>query len=107
MSLTLNHYLLVSGLLFTIGFAGVVLRRNIITIFMCLELMLNAANLSLVAFSRFNVGENGLPNYNAQVLVFFIITVAAAEVAVGLAIIVALYRARQTTHVEDIDTLKF
>ena len=107
MSLTLNHYLLVSGLLFAIGFAGVILRRNIITIFMCLELMLNAANLSLVAFSRFNVGENGLPNYNAQVLVFFIITVAAAEVAVGLAIIVALYRARQTIHVEDINTLKF
>jgi NADH-quinone oxidoreductase subunit K len=107
MSLTLNHYLLVSGLLFAIGFAGVVLRRNIITIFMCLELMLNAANLSLVAFSRFNVGENGLPNYNAQVLVFFIITVAAAEVAVGLAIIVALYRARQTIHVEDINSLKF
>ena len=107
MSLTLNHYLLVSGLLFAIGFAGVLLRRNIITIFMCLELMLNAANLSLVAFSRFNVGENGLPNYNAQVLVFFIITVAAAEVAVGLAIIVALYRARQTIHVEDINSLKF
>jgi NADH-quinone oxidoreductase subunit K len=106
-NLTLNHYLLVSGLLFAIGFAGVVLRRNIITIFMCLELMLNAANLSLVAFSRFNVGANGLPNYNAQVLVFFIITVAAAEVAVGLAIIVALYRARQTTHVEDINSLKF
>ena len=107
MSLTLNHYLLVSGLLFAIGFGGVMLRRNIMTIFMCLELMLNAANLSLVAFSRFNVGANGLPNYNAQVLVFFIITVAAAEVAVGLAIIVALFRARQTTHVEDIATLKF
>jgi NADH-quinone oxidoreductase subunit K len=107
MTLTLNHYLLVSGLLFAIGFAGVILRRNIIIIFMCLELMLNAANLSLVAFSRFNVGENGLPNYNAQVLVFLIITVAAAEVAVGLAIIVALYRARQTTHVEDISSLKF
>ncbi|MEQ1860452.1 MAG: NADH-quinone oxidoreductase subunit NuoK [Chthoniobacteraceae bacterium] len=107
MELTLNHYLLVSGLLFAIGFAGVMLRRNIIIIFMCLELMLNAANLSLVAFSRFNVGENGLPNYNAQVLVFFIITVAAAEVAVGLAIIVALFRARQTTNVEDISSLKF
>jgi NADH-quinone oxidoreductase subunit K len=104
--LTLNHYLLVSGLLFTIGFAGVMLRRNIITIFMCLELMLNAANLSLVAFSRFNL-VNGMPNFNAQVLVFFIITVAAAEVAVGLAIIVALYRARQTTNVEDINSLKF
>jgi len=105
--LTLNHYLLASGLLFTIGFAGVLLRRNIIIIFMCLELMLNAANLSLVAFSRFNVGANGLPDYRAQVLVFFIITVAAAEVAVGLAIIVALFRARQTTHVEDITSLKF
>jgi NADH-quinone oxidoreductase subunit K len=107
MSVTLNHYLLVSGLLFAIGFSGVLLRRNIITIFMCLELMLNAANLSLVAFSRFNVGQDGLPNYNAQVLVFLIITVAAAEVAVGLAIIVALYRARQTIHVEDINSLKF
>ena len=106
MTLTLNDYLLVSGMLFAIGFAGVMLRRNIIIIFMCLELMLNAANLSLVAFSRFHL-VNGLPNYNAQVLVFFIITVAAAEVAVGLAIIVALFRARQTTHVEDINSLKF
>src|SRR5271163_820608 len=104
---TLNDFLLVSGLLFTIGFAGVMLRRNIIIIFMCLELMLNAANLSLVAFSRFNVGASGLPDYNGQILVFFIITVAAAEVAVGLAIIVALYRAKQTTHVEDINSLKF
>src|SRR5947209_17186958 len=104
---TLGNYLLVSGALFTIGFAGVMLRRNIIMIFMSLELMLNAANLSLVAFSRFHVDPDGAPNYNAQVFVFFIITVAAAEVAVGLAIIVALYRARQTTHVEDINTLKF
>jgi len=104
---TLGDYLVVSGILFTIGFAGVMLRRNIIVIFMSLELMLNAANLSLVAFSRFHVGADGLPNYNAQVFVFFIITVAAAEVAVGLAIIVALYRARQTTHIEDITSLKF
>ncbi len=104
---TLGQYLIVSGLLFTIGFAGVLLRRNIIIIFMSLELMLNAANLSLVAFSRYRVSVDGLPNYNAQVFVFFIITVAAAEVALGLAIIVALYRARQTTHVEDINTLKF
>jgi len=103
---TLAHYLIVSGLLFAIGLAGVLFRRNILVIFMCLELMLNAANLSLVAFSRFEP-VNGLPNYNAQVLVFFIITVAAAEVAVGLAIIVALYRAKQTTHVEDLNSLKF
>ncbi|MGI9088066.1 MAG: NADH-quinone oxidoreductase subunit NuoK [Chthoniobacterales bacterium] len=104
---TLGDYLVVSGMLFTLGFAGVLLRRNIIIIFMSLELMLNAANLSLVAFSRYRVGANGLPNYHAQVFVFFIITVAAAEVAVGLAIIVALYRARQTTNVEDISSLKF
>jgi NADH-quinone oxidoreductase subunit K len=106
--ITLGDYLMVSGLLFTIGFAGVMLRRNIIIILMALELMLNAANLSLVAFSRFHVNSaTGGPSYNAQVFVFFIITVAAAEVAVGLAIVVALYRLRQTTHVEDINSLKF
>src|SRR5437879_6147989 len=104
---TLGDYLIVSGILFTIGFAGVMLRRNIIIIFMSLELMLNAANLSLVAFSRFHGDPTGAPNYNAQVFVFFIITIAAAEVAVGLAIIVALFRLRQTTHVEDISSLKF
>ena len=105
--ITLGGYLIVSGILFAIGFAGVMLRRNIIIILMALELMLNAANLSLVAFSRFHVDPSGVPNYNAQVFVFFIITVAAAEVAVGLAIVVALYRLRQTTNVEDISTLKF
>lgn len=104
---TLAHYLIVSGLLFAIGLGGVILRRNILIIFMGLELMLNAANLSLVAFSRFNLLSDGMPSYNGQVLVFFIITVAAAEVAVGLAIIVALFRAKQTTHVEDLNTLKF
>ena len=104
---TLGDYLIVSGILFAIGFAGVMLRRNLIIIFMSLELMLNAANLSLVAFSRFHLQPSGVPDYNAQVFVFFIITVGAAEVAVGLAIIVALFRARQTTHVEDINTLKF
>jgi NADH-quinone oxidoreductase subunit K len=105
--ITLGDYLIVSGILFAIGFAGVMLRRNLIIILMSLELMLNAANLSLVAFSRFRLDSNGLPNYNAQVFVFFIITVAAAEVAVGLAILVALYRARQTTHVNDISSLRF
>ena len=104
---TLGDYLIVSGILFAIGFAGVMLRRNLIVILMSLELMLNAANLSLVAFSRFHVQPSGLPDYNAQVFVFFIITVAAAEVAVGLAILVALYRARQTTDVKDIMSLKF
>ena len=83
------------------------LRRNLIIVLMSLELMLNAANLSLVAFSRFRVDSSGLPNYNAQVFVFFIITVAAAEVAVGLAILVALFRARRTIDVKDIGDLKF
>ncbi len=104
---TLGDYLLVSGILFALGFAGVLLRRNLIVILMSLELMLNAANLSLVAFSRFRLDPTGLPNYNAQVFVFFVITVAAAEVAVGLAIVVALYRSRQTTDVKDISSLKF
>jgi NADH-quinone oxidoreductase subunit K len=104
---TLGDYLIVSGILFTIGFAGVMLRRNLIIILMSLELMLNAANLSLVAFSRFHLQPNGLPDYNAQVFVFFVITVAAAEVAVGLAILVALYRTGQTTDVKDITSLKF
>jgi NADH-quinone oxidoreductase subunit K len=105
--ITLGDYLVVSAILFAIGFAGVMLRRNLIVILMSLELMLNAANLSVVAFARFRVGTNGLPDYKAQVFVFFVITVAAAEVAVGLALLVALYRARQTTDVKDISSLKF
>jgi NADH-quinone oxidoreductase subunit K len=105
--ITLGDYLVVSAILFTIGLAGVMLRRNLIIILMSLELMLNAANLSLVTFSRFRLGGNGLPDYNAEVFVFFVITVAAAEVAVGLALLVALYRAKQTTDVDDITSLKF
>jgi NADH-quinone oxidoreductase subunit K len=104
---TLGDYLIVSAILFAIGFAGVMLRRNLIVILMSLELMLNAANLSLVAFSRFRLQPSGLPDYNAQIFVFFIITVAAAEVAVGLAILVALFRVRQTTDVKDIAQLRF
>lgn len=98
---------MVSGILFAIGLAGVIVRRNIIVIFMCLEMMLAAANLTLVAFSRNHLNDfDGLPDYDGQVLVFFIITVAAAEVAVGLAIIVALYRARQTVNVEDLTSMR-
>lgn len=104
--LTLNHFLAISGVLFAIGFAGVLIRRNVIVIFMCLELMLSSANLTLVAFSRFNTTEAGLPDYNGQALLFFIITVAAAEVAVGLAIIVALFRARETIEVTSITAMK-
>lgn len=106
MTLSLNEYLMISGLLFAIGLGGVIIRRNIIVIFMCLELMLAAASLTLVAFSRFNLTEAGLPDYDGQMLVFFIITVAAAEVAVGLAIIVSLYRARQNIHTDELISLK-
>jgi NADH-quinone oxidoreductase subunit K len=100
MTVGIEHYLVVSALLFCLGLLGVLVRRNLLVIYMGLELMLNAANLALVAFSRFN------NNPGAQVFVFFIITVAAAEVAVGLALIVALYRKRQSAHVEDLTTLK-
>jgi NADH-quinone oxidoreductase subunit K len=100
MHVGLQHYLAVSFLLFALGLFGVIIRRNVLVIYMCLELMLNAANLALVAFSRFN------NNLDGQMFVFFTITVAAAEVAVGLALIVALYRKRQTAHVEDLTTMK-
>jgi NADH-quinone oxidoreductase subunit K len=100
MHIPLEHYLAVSGILFSLGLLGVIMRRNLLVIYMCLELMLNAANLALVAMSHFN------NNLNGQIMVFFIITVAAAEVSVGLALIVALYRKRQTAHVEDLTSLK-
>ena len=100
MTVGLAHYLVVSMLLFALGLMGVIVRRNLLVMYMGLELMLNAANLALVAFSRFN------NNLDGQVFVFFIITVAAAEVSVGLALIVALYRRRQTAHVEDLTTMK-
>ena len=100
MNVGLEHYLTVSALLFALGLTGVIIRRNVLVIYKSLELMLNAANLAFVAMSRFT------NNLNGQVMVFFIITVAAAEVAVGLALIVALYRKRQTAHVEDLTSMK-
>jgi NADH-quinone oxidoreductase subunit K len=96
----LEHYLAVSFVLFALGILGLILRRNLLVMYMSLELMLNAANLALVAFSRFN------NNLNGQMMVFFIITVAAAEVAVGLALIVALFRRKQTAHVDELNSLK-
>lgn len=100
MQVGLEHYLVVSALLFSIGLFGVITRRNLILIYMSLELMLNAANLALVAFSRFN------NNLDGQLMAVFVITVAASEVAVGLALIVALFRRRQTTDAGDIASLK-
>jgi NADH-quinone oxidoreductase subunit K len=94
---TINHYIAVSAVLFTIGVLGVLFRRNAITIFMCVELMLNSVNLLLVAFSTYHHDTNG------QVFVFFTMAVAAAEVAVGLAILVTIFR---NIHSVDIDELK-
>ena len=100
MSPSLEAYVLLSAALFAVGFLGVLVRRNTLVVYMCLELMLVAATLALVAFSRFNGTEDG------DVFVFFILTVAAAEVAVGLAIIVALFRARGTVQVDRLDALR-
>lgn len=96
----LNAYIALSALLFAIGFFGVLLRRNTLVVYMCLELMLVASTLALAAFSRFNRTLDG------DIFVFFILTVAAAEVAVGLALIVALYRRRQTVQLDELDSLK-
>jgi NADH-quinone oxidoreductase subunit K len=94
------NYLYVAGLLFTIGAVGVVVRRNAIVVFMCVELMLNAANLAFVTFSRINGTLDG------QVTAFFTMVVAACEVVVGLAIIVAIYRSRRSASVDDASLLK-
>ncbi len=100
MTPSLDSFVVLSAMLFAIGFLGVLVRRNTLVIYMCLELMLVAATLALVAFSHFNGTEDG------DVFVFFILTVAAAEVAVGLAIIVALFRLRQTVQVDRLDSLR-
>lgn len=99
MTVGLNAFILVAGLLFAIGLLGVILRKNTLVIYMSLELMLNAVNLALVAFSRYNGTMDG------NLFVFFIITVAAAEVALGLAIIVALFRLRQTVMVDQLTSM--
>ncbi len=94
-------YQVVAALIFMIGVMGVLVRRNIIVMFMCIELMLNAANLSLIAFSRAWADVNG------QIFVFMVITVAAVEVAVGLAIIISLVRNRDTVNIDDASLLKW
>jgi NADH-quinone oxidoreductase subunit K len=94
------NYLYLAALLFTIGAVGVVLRRNAIVVFMCIELMLNAGNLTLVTFSRMN------GNLNGQIIAFFTMVVAACEVVVGLAIIVAIYRSRRSASIDDASLLK-
>ncbi len=95
-----NYFVILSAILFTIGVMGVLTRRNALVVFMSIELMLNSANLALVAFAQARQSLAG------QVLVFFVITVAAAEVAVGLALLVAIFRTRHTTDVDEVSTLR-
>lgn len=95
------NYLILSGLLFTIGATGVLVRRNAIVVFMSIELMLNAVNLSLVTFSRIHGTLEG------QIMAFFVMVVAAAEVVVGLAIILAIFRTRRSASVDDVNLLKY
>lgn len=96
-----SYFIALSAVLFAIGALGVLVRRNIIVIFMCIELMLNAANLAFVSFAR------QLHSMDGQVIVFFVMTVAAAEVAVGLAIILALFRHRQTVNADEVKLLRW
>ena len=103
MTVGLGHYLLLSSALFAIGLYGALAKRNAVVVLMCIELMLNAVNISLVAFSRFTVGA-GL---SGQMFAIFVMTVAAAEVAVGLALIISIYRARGTVDVGRINLLKW
>ena len=95
------HYLILSMLLFIVGAVGFIIKKNIITVFLCLELMLNAVNLSFVAFSKH------LNQVDGQIFVFFVMVVAAAEAAVGLAITIVLYRNRNTLNVDDANTMKW
>jgi len=98
--ITDTYYLVLASMLFTIGAVGVLVRRNVLVMFMCVELMLNAVNLTFVAFAK------KLNDVNGQVIVFFTLTVAAAEVAVGLAIIVAIFRIRRGVTADDLDLLR-
>jgi len=112
MPVTLNHYLALSAVLFSIGLYGALAKRNTVAILMCIELMFNAVNIALVAFSRFiqvpGSGATAVANQlTGQVFALFIITVAAAEAAVALAIILAIYRSRRTVNIEDINLLKW
>ena len=101
MTLPIEYYLLFAAALFAIGVAGVLLRRNVIIVFMSIELMLNAVNVTFIAFSR------QMNNIDGQIFVFFVMTLAAAEVAVGLAIIVAMFRNKESINIEDMNLLKW
>jgi NADH-quinone oxidoreductase subunit K len=100
LDITPNYYLVLASLLFCIGAVGLLVRKNTLVMFMCIELMLNAANLTFVAYAK------ALDDISGQVIVFFTLVVAAAEVAVGLAIIVAIFRRRQDVTADDVDLLK-
>ena len=107
MTLTLAHYLILGAIMFALGVFGVFLnRRNLISLLMSIELMLLSVNINFVAFSMWNPGANGLPETSGQIFVFFILTVAAAEAAIGLAILVLLFRRINSITVDDVGRLK-
>jgi NADH-quinone oxidoreductase subunit K len=101
MTITIEYYLILSAFMFLVGVAGVLTRRNAIVVFMCIELMLNSANLTMIAFASFMGSSVG------QLFVFFVMTVAAAEAAVGLAIIIAIFRNKLTVNIDEINILKW
>ena len=103
----LAKFLVIGAILFIIGVAGVLVRRNIIVIFMSIELILNAANLNFIAFSRYLADTGGANPLSGQVFTVFVIVVAAAEAAIGLGIVIALYRNRETIWVDEIDLMKW
>jgi len=102
----LSYYLAISAILFTMGALGVLIRRNALVIFMSVELMLNAANLAFVAFARSYELASGQPVFTGQLFVFFVMTVAAAEVAVGLALMAAIFKSKHSIDVDQMSALK-
>lgn len=101
-----SYYVALSAILFSIGALGVLIRRNPLIIFMSIELMLNGANLAFVAFGRSFELQNGTPFFSGQIFVFFVIAVAAAEVAVGLALLVEIFKSKKNINVDDLNSLK-
>ena len=101
MELTLQHYLILTACMFSIGVIGFITRRNMVTVLMCIELMLNAVNINLIAFAKY------MDQLNGQAMALFVITIAAAEAALGLSIIIVLYRKRKSINVDDANLMKY
>jgi NADH:ubiquinone oxidoreductase subunit K len=107
MQITLEHFLALSAVVFSIGLFGALSKRNMVSILMCIELMFNAVNIALIAFSRYLPAPNEAAQLGGQVLALFVITVGAAEASVALAIILTIYRTRRTVNIEEVNLLKW